>query len=87
MAHIKITRGLDIPIEGKPDGRGGEISHLEAPHLVALNLDPFDEMKFKILIRERDSVKLGQPLVEDKDSPGRYFVSPAGGWSEKFAGE
>ena len=79
MAHIKITRGLDIPIEGKPDGRGGEMSHLEAPHLVALNLDPFDEMKFKILIRERDTVKLGQPLVEDKDSPGRYFVSPAGG--------
>lgn len=76
MVHIKIKRGLDIPIEGKPKG---EVSHLESPQLVALNLDSFDDLKFRILIREGESVKLGQPLVEDKDCPGRFFVSPAGG--------
>lgn len=85
MAHIKITEGLDIPIEGDPSGgnglrkTSGEIFSLAAPHHIALNLSAFDDMKFKILVRAEESVKLGQPLVEDKDCPGRYFVAPASG--------
>jgi Na+-transporting NADH:ubiquinone oxidoreductase subunit A len=85
MSHIKITKGLDIPIKGKPEGGpqllipGGEVSPLTKPHQAALDLTPFKELKFKVLVSLGDSVKLGQPLVEDKDSPGRFFVSPAGG--------
>lgn len=77
MVHIKITKGLDIPIAGKPVGI--PISLPTPPQRIGLDLSSFDEMKFKVLVREEEKVKLGQPLLEDKNSPGRYFVSPAGG--------
>lgn len=85
MPHIKITKGLDIPIDGKPEGHarpfvpGGEVSPLTTPHLIALNLRSFQDLKFKLLIKQDEVVKLGQPLVEDKSSPGRMFISPAAG--------
>lgn len=85
MVHIKIDKGLDIPITGDPKGspklliRGGEVSPLTTPQYIALDLSCFEEIKFKVLVRLNDKVKLGQPLLEDKDSPGRFFVSPAGG--------
>ena len=85
MAHIKIKEGLDIPIGGKPQGIPQplltirESSESPSLHLIALDLTPFDDVKFKLLIRLEDHVKQGQPLAEDKESPGRFFVSPAGG--------
>lgn len=85
MVHIKITKGLDIPIKGKPTGQpqflipSGEGSPLTTPHRIGLDLTSFEEVKFKVLIRLEERVKLGQPLLEDKDAPGRFFVSPAGG--------
>lgn len=85
MVHIKITKGLDIPIAGKPAGSpqplthsGGDIHANKWPK-VALDLSGFDDVKFKVLVRVDDQVKLGQPLAEDKNTPGRFFVSPAGG--------
>lgn len=85
MVHIKIKKGLDIPLIGKPTGHpkllipSGEVSPLTTPQHIGLDLTPFEELKFKVLVRLEDKVKLGQPLVEDKDCPGRLFVSPAGG--------
>lgn len=85
MVHIKITKGLDIPIKGEPSGSpqplipAGEVSPLTTPSFIGLDLTSFEEIKFKVLVRVDDRVKLGQPLLEDKDSPGRFFVSPAGG--------
>ncbi len=85
MAHIKITKGLDIPIEGKPEGHakpfvpGGEVAPLLTPHLIALNLKSFQDLKFKLLIKQDEVVRLGQPLAEDKSCPGRMFVAPAAG--------
>lgn len=85
MVHIKITKGLNIPIKGEPGGSpklliaGGEASPLASPQHIGLDLTSFEELKFRVLVRVDDKVKIGQPLVEDKDSPGRFFVSPAGG--------
>ena len=85
MVHIKITKGLDIPIVGKPEGHvkplvpGGEVYPLVAPHLIALDLRGFQELKFRLLVKLDEVVKLGQPLVEDKSTPGRMFVAPAAG--------
>lgn len=84
MVHIKITKGLDIPISGKPEGQAQTLipsgeGKLENPRQIALDLNPFSEVKFKILVRIGEKVKIGQPLAEDKDFPGRFFVSPAGG--------
>lgn len=85
MAHIKIKKGLDIPIEGKPEGNvkplipSGEVSPANHPPQIALNVSDFEDIKFKLLAKVGDQVKLGQPIAEDKESPGRMFVSPAGG--------
>lgn len=83
--HIKITKGLDIPIEGAPQGNikalilSGEASPLINPRNVALSLREFEDVKFRLLVKVDDNVKTGQPLCEDKSSPGRMFVSPATG--------
>jgi len=86
MVHIKITKGLDIPLNGKPKGipsillpRSEEGSFPPHPQQIALDLTPFEELTFKLLVRLDDRVKRGQPLLEDKGCPGRLFVSPAGG--------
>lgn len=85
MVHIKIKKGLDIPIGGQPAGSvrqiipSGEVSPLITPPQIALNLLSFEEIKFKLLVKPGDVVKIGQPLAEDKASPGRMFVSPAAG--------
>ncbi|MGA8165504.1 MAG: Na(+)-translocating NADH-quinone reductase subunit A [Waddliaceae bacterium] len=85
MTQIKITKGLDIPIKGKPKGNlqsltlSGEASFQKKPATIALNLDPFEDVRFKLLAKIGDVVKLGQPLVEDKLVEGRFFVSPAAG--------
>lgn len=78
MTHIKITKGLDIPIKGKPLGQIQEL-HSGLPKHLALNLEPFETIPFKLLVKPGDVVKIGQPLVEDKTTPGRMFASPAAG--------
>lgn len=85
MVHIKIKKGLDIPIEGKPSGDiqelipGGEVYPPAKPLFIALNLRAFEDTKFRLLVKPGDVVKIGQPLAEDKDAPGRMFVAPAAG--------
>lgn len=85
MVHIKVTKGLDIPISGKPAGSiqpltlSGEAKQNKTPKTLSLNLDPFKGIRFKLLAKRGDRVKIGQPLVEDKLTEGRVFVSPAGG--------
>ena len=80
MAHIKVSEGLDVPIEGAPSASGaGNPESLVAPQEVSLNLHPFEWVKFKLLVKAGDKVKLGQPLAYDKTHEKRMFVSPAGG--------
>lgn len=82
MVHIKISKGLDIPIVGKPDqasAQGAKVSSLAEPELIALDLKKFEDVKFRLLVKPGDMVKIGQPLAEDKSIPGRMFVSPAYG--------
>ncbi len=82
MTHIKTKKGLDIPIEGKPQG---DVQPLDAPNaygqlkLIALDFDPFSDVKPRLLKKAGEVVKIGEPLVEDKEFPGRYFASPAAG--------
>lgn len=76
MAHIKIKRGLDIPIKGKPQG---EVQPLARPGFVSLNLSSFEGVGLRLKVAEGDTVQIGQPLVEDKKSPGRFWTSPGAG--------
>ena len=58
-----IRKGLDLPITGAPKQEahdGPEISR------VALMADDYPYMKPKMLVKEGDSVKRGQPLFDDR---------------------
>lgn len=85
MVHMKISKGLDIPIKGKPSGnvqpltRGGDGSPLAIPEQLALDLQPFEDIKLKLLVKPDDQVQIGQPLAENKSISGSYLVSPAAG--------
>jgi len=84
MIKIKISKGLNIPISGKPEGTVkplilAGLSSQRTPSQLALDLKPFAGIKFRLLVKPGDYVKIGQPLAEDKDSPGRMFVAPAAG--------
>ena len=85
MAHIKITKGLDIPLSGKPHGNakvmtpGGDATPMTTPPQAALDLRPFEDLKLRVLVKAGDVVKAGDPLVEDKSLEGRVFVSPTSG--------
>lgn len=76
MKHLKIKRGLDIPIAGKALG---EVQNLKKPNKVALNLTPFELAKFRLMVKPNELVRIGQPLVQDKDLPDRVFTSPGTG--------
>lgn len=85
MVHIKIKKGLDIPLTGKPQGAvklvvpGGEATPMIHPPQAALDLKPFQDQKLRVLAKPGDVVLAGTPLVEDKSFPGRMFVSPIAG--------
>jgi Na+-transporting NADH:ubiquinone oxidoreductase subunit A len=78
MAHICITKGLDIPLEGAPAGAPQLLETSSVP-LVVLDLKPFGDSHWRVLVKVGDSVDIGQPLVEEKSKPGLFLVSPAGG--------
>lgn len=73
---IKIKKGLDLPISGKPEQR------IEAAravrHVAVLGVDHVD-LKPTMLIAEGDKVKLGQPLFEHKKLPGVRITAPGAG--------
>ncbi len=81
MTHIKITKGLDIPMKGRPASslENSTPVQLKTPSQIALNLTAFEDIKFRLLVNVGDYVKIGQPLAEDKSTVGRVFVSPASG--------
>lgn len=84
MVHINTTKGLDIPLKGRPPylkeiASGTHPQSLVTPSQVGLSFNAFEEIKFRLLVKAGDVVKIGQPLAEDKSTPGRMFVSPAAG--------
>ena len=78
---IKIKKGLNIPINGKP---AEEINDSKNSRSVALLGDDYIGMKPTMLVEEGDAVRLGQALFEDKKNPGVIFTSPAGGKIESI---
>ena len=73
---IIVKKGLDVPIAGKPEG---PVQQLPFPEYLSLNLSAFENLRFRLLVKTGDRVQIGQPLVENKASPGQMFTSPAGG--------
>lgn len=78
--HIKVKKGFDIPIKGKPTEFKGEIA--SSSHL-ALDLRSLPSMRLLLLAQEGEAVTKGQPLLRDKDVPKRVLLSPASGKIKK----
>jgi len=74
--HIKIRKGLDIPLAGSP---AQQISAGNNVTSVALLGPDTKDLKPRMLVRVGDRVKAGQPLYLDKDNPGVQFTSPGSG--------
>jgi len=72
---IKIKKGLDLPLIGKPEL---VIHDARTPASVALMADDYNGIKPKVLVSEGERVKLGQGLIADKLT-GVVYTSPASG--------
>lgn len=73
---IKIKKGLDLPISGKPEQRIDTARPVR--HVAVLGVDHVD-LKPTMLIAEGDKVKLGQALFEHKKLAGVRITAPGAG--------
>ncbi len=71
-----IKRGLDLPILGGPEQR---IEIAPAVRQVALLGDDYVGLRPTMLVAPNDRVRLGQPVMEDKKTPGVLYTASASG--------
>ncbi|MFH1724466.1 MAG: Na(+)-translocating NADH-quinone reductase subunit A [Elusimicrobiota bacterium] len=76
MAVIKIKRGQDLRIAGRPLP---VVAETPRPARVALQPSDFRYLRPRLKVREGAAVRVGTPLFESKDDPRVVFVSPASG--------
>ena len=74
--HIKLSKGLNIPLTGTPEA---VIEQGSTVTTVALSGSDYTGLKPKMLIATGDSIKLGQPLFIDKRDPAVQFTAPGSG--------
>jgi Na+-transporting NADH:ubiquinone oxidoreductase subunit A len=74
--HIKIRKGLDIPLAGSPEQ---VISASADVKTVAVLGPDTHDLKPRMLVAAGDRVKLGQALFTDKANPGVNFTAPGSG--------
>lgn len=73
---IRIKKGLDLPIAGKPEQKiydGNPVTE------VALLGEEYIGMRPSMKVQEGAIVKKGQVLFEDKKNPGVVYTAPAAG--------
>ena len=73
---IIITKGLDLPIAGLPDGQ--RIDDVTVTR-VAVKGEEYIGLRPSMAVKEGDKVAKGQLLFEDKKIPGVRFTAPASG--------
>lgn len=73
---IKIKKGLDIPLEGKPELQA---SPARRSKLFAVKPPDFHGLTPKLLVQQGDEVKAGSPLFYDKKNEEIIFCSPVSG--------
>ena len=71
---IVIKNGLSINIKGVADK---ELKKVPLPNKLALILDDFHLIMPKLLVKEGDTVKRGQPIFYSKSNENIKFVSPS----------
>ncbi len=73
---IKLKKGLDLPISGKPEQ---VIDEARAARSVALLGHDYVGMKPTMLVKEGEEVRRGQALFSDKKNDGVIYTAPASG--------
>jgi Na+-transporting NADH:ubiquinone oxidoreductase subunit A len=76
VAVHRTSKGLDVPLAGAP------VQAIEAARparSVALVAADYLGLKPTLLVQAGDRVRLGQPLLEDKRTPGVRHTAPAAG--------
>ena len=73
---IKLRKGLDINLKGKP---AAELLKVEEPGFYSLVPDDFTGVTPKVIVKEGANVLAGEPLFIDKNNPEVKFVSPVSG--------
>ncbi|MDM8550170.1 Na(+)-translocating NADH-quinone reductase subunit A [Desulfobacterales bacterium HSG2] len=76
MISIRIKKGYDLNIEGKPSL---DLKELKKPSYVAALPEKIPFIKPRLLKEKGDRVKIGSAIFEDKRNPDIKFVSPGGG--------
>ena len=73
---IKINKGLDLPIKGKPDQA---ISGVKTSGAVALIGADYPGLRPAMAVKQNDTVVKGQLLFNDKNQPDVCFTAPGTG--------
>lgn len=73
---IKLRKGLDINLKGKP---APQLLEVEQPGMYALVPDDFTGITPKVAVKEQQHVEAGEALFYDKNHPELKFVSPVSG--------
>ena len=73
---VKLHRGLDISLQGVA---AKEKSTVKVGNIYALQPDDFEGVKPKVVVKEGDKVKAGEPLFINKAYPEVKFASPVSG--------
>ena len=81
MASVRIRRGLDVPISGTPEQ---VVEPARPVHHVAVSAVDYTGLRPKLIAREGDVVRRGQPLFEDRKNPGVVFTAPGAGKVESI---
>jgi Na+-transporting NADH:ubiquinone oxidoreductase subunit A len=79
VAVHRITKGLDVPLAGAPVQA---VEPARAVKRVALVAADYVGLKPTVLVQPGDRVLRGQPLFEDKKTPGVRYTAPAAGTVE-----
>lgn len=84
MSVVHIRKGLDIPLAGEPRQQiedGPTISK------VAVIAADYHGMKPRFVVKDGEAVRRGQPLFEDRKTPGVMHTAPAAGTVRVHRGE
>ncbi|MDA9262363.1 Na(+)-translocating NADH-quinone reductase subunit A [bacterium] len=73
---IKIRKGLDLKVKGKPELTISEVSNSSHYSIKPTN---FPSLTPKMVVKEGDKVKVGTPIFHDKYRESINFVSPVSG--------
>ncbi|MEG2849146.1 MAG: NADH:ubiquinone reductase (Na(+)-transporting) subunit A, partial [Bacteroidales bacterium] len=76
LKHIRLNRGLNIPIKGNAELR---IEKTIISDVISVKPTDFKGLIPKLIVREGDAVKAGTVIFTDKYRPEVVFVSPCSG--------